>query len=168
VSGAGSDTTTTVASSGLASPVHQSINQSESSLSESTTTLCNAISVESVTASSSETLVPASSKEALASDIDNQQVEPPTTDWADEPWYEEVGAESWCQEAAWCEDLEQSWSVDPPEVEELVPSTGSKGMARNFNYDVIVDFVKQAWESISYELSTTTSTCAPVIYYHHI
>ena len=28
-------------------------------------------------------------------------------------------------------------------MEELVPSAGSKGMARNFNYDVIVDFVKQ-------------------------
>merc|ERR1719354_43713 len=165
----GSDTT--VSCSGAESPVQQSINQSESSLSQSTATLCNAISVESVTASSAETLVLASANTNHSSIDDTQQV-----DWAaedededDEPWYEEVGSESWCRDAAWCEDLEQSWAdqIDAPRDSPVHGSSAVKPQ-RNFNYDVIVDFVKQAWDSVSCELSTTnhTSTLATVTYYH--
>ena len=95
--------------------------------------------------------------EAYDNDLDNNDAD----DSSDEPWYEEVGAESWCREAAWCEDLEQSWVRGNGGNSSLPPSShtadklssaavkmGSSGggkcaVARNFNYDVIVDFVKQ-------------------------
>jgi len=128
------------------SPVQKSINQSESSLSQSTATLCAATSVESVTMIKD------------SSSINNHiQNEDPDYDSSEEPWYKEVGVESWCKDAAWCQELEQSWVATGSSDVDI------KTNHRNFNYDVIVDFVKQAWDSVNCEISTTSA--ASVAFY---